>query len=169
MSSNLFRRPSHALAGILIAIGGCAESPSAPAARELQVVQRAASPSFNRAGGTASALIDARGGTIVTPGGQTLVFPAGALATPTQITVRDDANVVGVEVEPHGLVFPAGHEPVLTLEPRGVNVSGLDRRAVVYLDNATGIILEVLPTADGRANSIRAALPHFSKFAYAGS
>ncbi|HSU16799.1 hypothetical protein [Longimicrobium sp.] len=168
MSKTSFRAAATALAGILIAIGGCAESPSSPSA-PLQVVHRSSSVRFDVSGGGSSAVIDARGGSITTPAGQTLTFPAGALASPTQITVTDDPEVVGVEIQPHGLVFPAGRQPVLTLDPRGADVSGLNRTAVVYLNDATGQIEQVLTTSDLGGNRIRATLPHFSKYAYAGS
>jgi hypothetical protein len=168
MSKPSFRSAAAALAGILIAIGGCSENPSAPAA-PLQVVHRSSTVRFDASTGSSSAVIDARGGTLTTRSGQTLFFPVGALTAPTLITVQDDPQYVGVEVQPHGLVFPAGKQPVLTLDPRGVDVSGLSRTAVVYLNDATGQIEQVLTTSDAGSNRIRASLPHFSKYAYAGS
>ena len=168
MSKSSFRAAAAALAGILIAIGGCSESPSSPQA-PLQVVHRSASVRFDVSGGSSSAVIDSRGGTITTKSGQSLSFPAGALSAPTLITVTDDPNVVGVEVQPHGLVFPAGRQPVLTLDPHGADVSGLSRTAVVYLNDATGNIEQVLTTTEVGSDRIRASLPHFSKYAYAGS
>lgn len=160
-----------ALAGILIAIGGCAESPSAPAAApgELQFLRTPAGPAFSRSGSTSSTVIDKNGGVLSTSDGHRLVFPAGAVAGPTEITMTTVDGYVGVDLQPHGLVFPAGRQPVLTLDYSGANVLGFTTLAIVYVDES-GAISEVLPTrvigADGK---LRATLEHFSGYIGAGS
>jgi hypothetical protein len=73
-----------------------------------------------------------------------------------------------VEIEPHGLTFPAGTEPTLTLPYGGANVAGLTTLSVVYVDG--GVISEVLPTRVSlQAHTLTATLPHFSLYAGAGN
>lgn len=159
------RRSSLALAGILIAIGGCAESPSTPEAREF--VQRTADVRYNVEGsGSASAVIDARGGALQTAAGDRIVFPAGAVAQPTRITITSDKRYAGVELEPHGLQFPAGHEPVLQINMQGSNAGGYRSLSVVYV-NESGAVAEVLPTSTGGSRAA-ANLQHFSGYIVAG-
>ena len=169
MSKRSFRAATLALAGILIGLGGCAESPSAPAAKgagAYQVLQVAAGARMD-AFGSASAVIGPEGGVVSAPGGATLSFPAGALAEPTTISLAPVAGVVGVEVQPHGLTFAAGYEPTLTLPYVGANVAGLSRLSVVYVDG--GAITEVLSTSVSTgAQTLTARLPHFSIYAGAG-
>ncbi len=160
-----FRRPSFALAGILIAIGGCAESPSTPAAREF--VQRTADVRYNVSGaGSASAVIDPSGGVLQTAAGDRIVFPAGAVAQPTRITITSDPRFAGVELEPHGLQFPAGHQPVLRLSTAGTNAASYRKVDVVYV-NESGAIAEVLPTS-GNGAVLEAHLQHFSGYLASG-
>ncbi|HEU4559930.1 MAG TPA: hypothetical protein VFS20_18925 [Longimicrobium sp.] len=160
-----FRRPSLALAGILIAIGGCAESPSTPAAREF--VQRTADVRYNVSGaGSTSAVINPSGGVLQTAAGDRIVFPAGAVAQPTRITITSDPRYAGVELEPHGLQFPAGHEPVLQINMQGSNAGAYRSLSVVYV-NESGAVAEVLPTSTG-ASRATANLAHFSGYLVAG-
>ena len=160
-----------ALAGILITIGGCAESPSPVAVDAAwQKISRPAGPSFSRSGedSPTSKLIGPEGGSIQN-GGHKLVFPAGALSEPTVITMSTDAEYVGVHLEPHGLQFPAGREPVLTLDYSGADTSVFSSLSVVYVDDA-GTIQEVLPTKElGGGGKLRANLEHFSGYIGAGS
>ncbi|HYJ80951.1 MAG TPA: hypothetical protein VEW03_15165 [Longimicrobiaceae bacterium] len=168
MSKLSIRSLAPALAGILIAIGGCAEAPSAPpAVAELRLLLAPPAPAFLRAATATSATIGAEGGSLSTADGHKLVFPAGALAEPTTITLQSNPTHVGVIVEPHGLVFPAGREPILTLDPGGADLSGIGRAAVVYTSDADQI-LEVLSTEVLGGGKVRARLPHFSKWTYAG-
>jgi hypothetical protein len=162
-----FRAAAAALAGILIGIGGCTESPSAPAApAPYKLLQVANAPSFD-ATGSAGALIGTNGGTITTPGGTTLAFPAGAVSQQTYVTVSPAQGLVGVEIEPHGLTFPAGKEPTLTLSYGRADVTGLSALTVVYVDG--GAIEEVLSTSvSPQARTLTAKLPHFSIYAGAG-
>jgi len=166
MSRITFRKATAALAGILITIGGCAENPSSPAAREF--VQRTSSARFDVSGaGSSSAVIDSDGGVLQTIGGDRIVFPAGAVAEPTRITITSDPRYAGVQLEPHGLQFPAGHEPVLQLNMQGTNAGQFRSVTVVYVDE-TGAISETLPTATGSGRATT-NLHHFSGYLTIGS
>jgi len=166
MSRNsLRRRPSLALAGILIAIGGCAENPSAAAPREF--VQRTASVRFDKSGGgSASAMIGVDGGVLQTSAGDRIVFPAGAVEQPIRISITSDSRYAGVQLEPHGLQFPEGHEPVLQLSTASTNAGAFRNVDVVYVDEA-GAISEVLPTTSTGAN-LETHLHHFSGYLASG-
>jgi hypothetical protein len=160
------RRPTLALAGILIAIGGCAENPSQPVTREF--VQRTATARFDVSGSaSSSAVIDVRGGTLTTAAGDRIVFPVGAVARPTRITITSDEQFAGVELEPHGLRFPAGREPVLQLSTSGTNAGSFHSLSVVYVDEDGGIA-EVLPTSNAGGRSTT-NLHHFSGYLVTGS
>jgi hypothetical protein len=154
-----FRSTSLALAGILIAIGGCAEAPSAPAAR--QFVTRAQQPRLD-VSGSASALIDERGGVLQSPGGDRIVFPAGALPGPTQITITSDPTYLGVQLQPHGIQFPAGHEPQLVLNGAGSNLGAFRGVDVAYVDES-GAVAEILPATSNGAR-VATSLHHFSGY-----
>src|SRR3982750_699579 len=93
MLNRSLRTSALALAGILITIGGCSESPSAVGPR--QFVARSASARFS-ASGSSAAVIDARGGTLETSAGDRIVFPAGALGSPTPITITSRPAQGGV-------------------------------------------------------------------------
>jgi len=164
MSKSSFRAAAAALAGILIAIGGCSENPSA--ATGYQFIHRASRGPLADVSGTSSAVIDARGGSVVTPLGDRITFPAGALTQPTTITVRSSTEYVGVEVEPHGLRFTAGREPVLTLNSAGANVAGYRSLDVVYVGDS-GNVEDVLRTQASNG-TLTATLPHFSIYTAAG-
>lgn len=155
-----FRSATLALAGILIAIGGCAESPSSPAAP--QFLKRGPMPSFD-VGGANTVVIGVRGGVVESLAGDRIVFPAGAVTRPVAVTLTSDRNYVGVELQPHGATFTRGREPTLILNAG----SGATSRAnVVYVDDA-GNVLEVLDT-DASNGQVRASLRHFSKYYVAG-
>lgn len=157
-----------ALAGVLITVGGCAESPSAPAVAGtgLEKVVAPRGPALSLAAAPASAVIGPEGGTLATASGHRIVFPAGALSAPTEISIRDDARFVGVHLEPHGLVFPAASAPVLTLNLAGADVAAYDFLRVIYVDDA-GRVLEVLPTGSADAG-VHASLRHFSGYLASG-
>ena len=113
--------------------------------------------------------IGPQGGVLKTASGHRLVFPAGAVAEPTVITMTDDATYVGVHLEPHGLQFPAGKAPVLTLSHDGANTSAFSSLNVVYT-NDQGHILEVLPTDQlGASPKVTTRLQHFSGYILAGN
>ena len=157
-------------AGILITIGGCSEHPSTVAdTAELQQVRLGApgsSPLFDRAGGgEVSQTIGPEGGTLAISGGHSLYFPAGALSGPTEITAQPGRVFVEVEFGPHGLQFPAGHEPVLTLSYNGaVNVQDPSSLVIAYMQG--GRVTEVLTgQVDYEAKSVSAGISHFSRYA----
>lgn len=158
-------------AGILITTGGCAESPSAPtlsASAALVKLPAPVRPAYSRSGGeSATAVIGPRGGTITLSEGHRLVFPAGAVSAPTAITMRTDAEFVGVHLEPHGLQFPADAAPVLTLNASG-STAGFSNLTVVYVDEA-GEIAEILPTSTLGGTVLRTELQHFSGYIGTGS
>jgi len=166
MSKFTLRAAAAALAGILIAIGGCAESPSGPA-EQLQLLRTPLTPSFSRAGSSASAVIGTEGGSLQTAEGHKIVFPAGALSQPTEITMSTVSGYAGVDLQPHGLVFPATAQPVLTLNYAAAEVGGFSRFNIVYVDES-GEIAEVLPTRTTGGLKLRANLQHFSGYIGAG-
>lgn len=158
-----------AAAGILIVTGGCADSPSAPAAvgADLELLRAVEGPSFSRAGSDAQArVIGPEGGVIELSTGHTLTFPAGAVSAPTEIGMRADGQYQGVRLSPHGLQFPAGAQPVLTLRARGAGVERASLR-VVYVSEGNQI-LEVLPTTL-HGSDATARLEHFSGYILGGS
>lgn len=168
MLNRSLRTSALALAGILIGIGGCGESPAAPVAHTegLQVLALRAAPRF-AASGVSGQVVGPAGGVVAGPGGVTLSFPAGALARPTYVSLRTSTDVVGVEILPHGLSFAPGREPTLTLPYGGADVSGFSRLNVVYVDG--GSIQEVLSTSVAAGeHTLTARLPHFSLYAGAG-
>ncbi|HET7228828.1 MAG TPA: hypothetical protein VFJ16_02365 [Longimicrobium sp.] len=168
MSRVSFRKASLALAGILIGIGGCAESPSAPAAvPAYHFLAAPAGPQLSRSGTSSSAVIGPEGGVLTTTNGHRIVFPAGAVAGPTEVTLTSDPRYAGVELEPHGLQFPAGHEPVLTLNVGATSLAGFSHVNVLYVDDQDRV-LEVLPT-DLTGQRIETRLHHFSGYIGAGS
>ena len=165
--SKLALRPAvAALAGILIAIGGCAESPSAPDAAAVPTVVSA--PSFAVSSSSTAAVIGSAGGTLQA-GGHKVFFPAGALSQPTLITMTVSGAGIGVEMGPHGTVFPASAQPVLTLDVAGTDLRGYRSVSIGYFDEA-GQVYEVLSTeVIGNGNKLRASLPHFSKLTVVGT
>lgn len=165
-----------AVAAVALLAGyGCTDvdTPTSPAptAASLEALTRPSGDPLARfnASGRAKTVRETVGpaGGVLTVAGNTLVFPAGAVSEPTQITMTASATVVGVEVEPHGLQFPRGSEPVLTLSYAGVDVSAFRTLNIVYV-GADGEILEVLPT-DASGGEMTARLRHFSGYWGAGS
>jgi hypothetical protein len=154
-----------ALAGILVGIGGCADqpvaSPAAPAAAAYRLLPAPAQPLYERSG-SGAVVVGPEGGVVRAPGGVSLEFPAGALATPQTIQLTPSSELNAVEIEPHGLTFPAGLEPVLTLPFDAAAVNGRGPLNVVYL--VDGVVVEVLPTVQ-RGNALVAPLRHFSLYA----
>lgn len=158
-----------ALAGILITGGGCADTLSAPVqpGQGLELLLAPQGPSFSLSGTqSASKVIGPEGGSIALPGGHALVFPAGALSQPTEIGIRSDALYQGVQLSPHGLVFPANARPVLTLRASGPEAAAFSFLAITYVDDAHNI-LEVLPTTR-QGNTVTAHLEHFSGYLVGG-
>ena len=159
--TSTFRAATAALAGILIAIGGCTESPASPTPQ--QFVQRAGGARFDLSGATTTtAVIGVEGGTLQTASGDRIVFPAGAVAAPTEISITSDPRYAGVQLQPHGLQFPAGHEPVLQLNLQATNAGTFHTLSVVYVDE-DGAISEFLPTSAGSGRAVT-NLHHFSGY-----
>jgi hypothetical protein len=155
------------LAGTLLVVGGCADVTSAPGLH-LEKIAAERGPSFSVDGGSlvASAVIGPQGGVIATASGHRLAFPAGAVAQPTEIRMRDDGAFLGVRLEPHGLQFPTGRGPVLSLNLGGAETTGYTVLRIAYVDE-DGNFLEVLPaTLDDRTLSTR--LRHFSGYIAVG-
>jgi hypothetical protein len=164
MLNRSLRTSALALAGILIAIGGCAENPSAAAPPRF--VERASQARFD-VSGSAAAVVGAQGGTVASPAGDLIVFPAGALSEPTRITITSSSSYVGVELQPHGLQFPQGREPVLILNTENSNVGAFRRLDVSYVDGSGGV-LEVLPAKRG-GRTLSTTLQHFSGYMASGT
>lgn len=134
------------VAGLAVSAGACSSSKSS-----------------TKATGAQSGLVDASGGTI-TFGAATLVVPAGALSSPTTITISEGAVAVPsqvaawtavYELQPQGLVFkiPA----TLSLAPSAGAPPGL----LVYLSNVANDGFDALPTTlDGTV--YKAGIAHFS-------
>lgn len=177
MAKRPLRTALSLLAGILITIGGCTEHPSPAGAdteQQLRQVQLSAPSGGVRANkgildDASSKVIGPEGGTLNISGGHKLEFPAGALSEPTLITARAGKVFVEVEFGPHGLQFPAGHEPVLTLSYKGVvNVLNEGSLTIAYMEGAR--ISEVLAgQVDTGAKTVSAKVGHFSKYAMVGT
>jgi hypothetical protein len=170
MQKSRLRTATLALAGILIGIGGCAESPSAPATAAAAKFQFLAAPHgavFAKSGESSSAVIGPEGGVLVTSAGHRIEFPAGALATETTISITANGRFAGVELEPHGLRFPAGREPVLTINTGGADLSRFNAVNILYV-GAGDEVLDVL-TTETAGGQLQARLQHFSGYIGAGS
>jgi len=161
-------------AGILITIGGCTEqAPTGNSGPEtgaqfqrLELQQTATAGAAYDVPG-AEKVIGTEGGTLEITGGHSLTFPAGALGQPTRIRARVDARYVQVDLEPHGINFPAGREPVLKLSYAAAAPVSAKSLTVVYLDQAGRVLENMNGTADASSRVVTARLPHFSKYAVA--
>lgn len=150
----------------LVAMAGCAESPSEPLAPGVapQLIRQPVPISTL----LAEATIGPEGGTLHIPGGHTLAFPAGAVDAPTVITASRDPNSIAVDFGPEGLVFPAAARPRLTYDyghaviPPWVTPGSLQ---IVYIDGS--YIEELTTTVDTTARTVSANLEHFSTYALA--
>ncbi|HET6230796.1 MAG TPA: hypothetical protein VFE05_12055 [Longimicrobiaceae bacterium] len=164
-------RSLNVVAGILLTVGGCdtARMPTAYAVSDYQAVRMPSSGARMSASGsgTASKVIGPEGGKL-NVGQYVLTFPAGALSQPTEIGMQSVAGYAGVDVSPHGLTFPAGHEPELSLSYKGADLLGIHVLAVGYVGE-DGNLDEVLPSlVDLRDRSVSADLHHFSRYLTVG-
>ncbi len=163
-------------AGILITIGGCSENPttatdaaSAPEYQRVELQQDAQGGAYSLFGGSLKAekVIGPAGGTLTIPGGHSISFPEGALAEPTTIKAKIDTRYIQVDLDPHGIQFPAGREPTLSLSYAGANLLsllGLTRLHILYVSES-GQIAEVLRTSNDNADrKVEARLSHFSRY-----
>lgn len=163
------------LVAALMTGAGCTDVAAPTSDSSTASLEKLARPSdgdgarFN-ASGTAqsvSQVVGPAGGVLNLGGGARLVFPAGAVSEATTITMKAHDTYVGVELEPHGMRFPAGREPVLTIDYGGIDVSKYQVLHVVYVDDE-GDVLEVLPTqVSGVVTTAR--LRHFSGYIIAGT
>lgn len=167
MCNRSLRTSALALAGILIGIGGCTELPSAPATVAKYQFLAAPQGALFAKSGESSSVIGPEGGVLVTSAGHRIDFPAGALSAPTTITITANPRYAGVELEPHGLSFPAGHEPVLTINTGGANLTGFDAVNILYVGSNESV-LDVLPT-QVVGGQLQTRLRHFSGYIGAGT
>lgn len=156
------------LGAILILATGCSDlTPTNPQLdttyRRVALPTAERGPSFSLSG-TAGGVIGPEGGSIQA-GRVTITFPAGALAEPTEITVTPDADYLAVVLGPHGIQFPAGHEPTLTFSYEGID--GLpEQDLTIYYLSDSGVVLEQMrATVDLSTRSVTARLGHFSEYA----
>lgn len=176
MAKRPLRTALSLIAGILITIGGCSEHPSTAGAdteqqfRQVQLSAPGGGVRANRGilGEQSSKVIGPEGGTLSISGGHKLEFPAGALSEPTEITARGGRVFVEAEFGPHGLQFPAGHEPVLTLSYKdAVNLRDESSLKVAYMEGAR--TTEVLTgQVDTSAKTVSVRIEHFSRYALVG-
>jgi hypothetical protein len=148
------------LLGLVAMVAGCSEPMSS--GRFSPVAPR------STLGGSrsASAVIGTAGGTVQV-GGNKIVFPAGALTSATTITMTEYMGSGRVEMQPHGLTFPAAARPELTLTYAGVDVTGHDEIAVGY--EVSGQVVEVYASEAAGYEAVAARVPHFSGFVIVGS
>jgi hypothetical protein len=166
------------IAGAAAAAAGCTDgsrTPTAtePAAASYQLLRRTPDsfgPRRSESGtSSVSGVIGPAGGTLQLGDGYRIDFPAGALAQPTTITMTPSDEYVGVELEPHGIRFPWGHEPVLTLRYSSGSILSLLGLRIAYTDDSDHI-LEILPSLwQPFSGSVTARLHHFSGYVIAGS
>jgi hypothetical protein len=156
------------LVGLLATVAGCAEPTTSDLTSRYTILRRSADGIRFTLGGSrsASAVIGAAGGTLQV-GGNKIVFPAGALSSATTITMTEYMGTGGVEMQPHGLTFPAAARPELTLSYAGIDVSGYDDLVIAYQVNGT--ITEVYDTDEAGYEALSARVPHFSGFIVAGN
>lgn len=161
-------------AGILITIGGCADNsptgstPPQDAGYQLIALDGAATGAAQNRGHFpfAEKVIGPEGGTLEIPGGHTLDFPSGALDKPTKIRAKVDRRYVAVELEPHGIQFSAGREPLLTLNYSAAATPVIPNHlTIIYLDQAYNFLEDMRGTASERSKIVSARLPHFSVYA----
>lgn len=158
-------------AATLLAGYGCTDvaAPTSNVSAAGTTLLQQSAPRFSGgASRSASRVITAEGGVVELESGHRITFPAGAVAEPTLITMTAHPTYLGVEMQPHGLSFPEGREPVLSISYAGVSVSGYRRLSIVYTDDA-GNILEVLATTrQFQHHTVSARLQHFSPYIVGG-
>lgn len=158
---------------LALLVPACSETP-----REVLIPE----PALSKKGSTTSLLRreavqtrqDARrigkaGGVVSSPEhGHTLSFPAGALEEEVEISMtRVGGEHIYLEFEPHGLTFPEGAEPVLTMSWASAADAEPSALVIIYT-NAAGDVLDILSTTvDAEKQTITARLQHFSGYAVA--
>jgi hypothetical protein len=86
---------------------------------------------------SASAVVGPAGGTISTGGAATLTIPAGALATPTQVTVTEAephhaGRTLRVEIEPHGQAVTAAARLAVRFDDANAKVKLVDDSGTLH-------------------------------------
>lgn len=158
------------LTAILILAAGCSDLTPTALEREtsydaVTLPRAEVAPSFSRLG-SASKLIGPEGGEI-RKGRVTISFPAGALSEPTEITVTPDAQNLAVTFGPHGLQFPAGHEPVASFSYAGIANLPEHDLTIFYIGQSGEVLEKLTASVDTKAHSVSAALRHFSVYTVA--
>jgi hypothetical protein len=165
-------------AGILITVGGCSEShPTVNSAvdfanrfHRIELRGGAESSSIaNAAPIRAEKVIGPEGGTLEIPGGHSLTFPSGAVSKPTTIRARVDMQYVEVDLDPHGIQFPAGREPTLKLSYAGASTAGFRSLTIAYFDEAGRYLEDMRGVDSSTTQAVNARLPHFSRYALVGA
>lgn len=158
------------VAAILILAAGCSDQ--APTAVQLESSYNAVAlpraelaPSFSRTG-TAHQVIGPEGG-VIQNGRITISFPAGAVAAPTTITVAPSTRDLAVTFGPHGLQFPAGHEPTVTFSYRGIANLPEQDLMILYVSDSGEVLERLNASVDASAKSVTARPRHFSVYTVA--
>jgi hypothetical protein len=121
---------------------------------------------------TNSAIIDALGG-LVSIGGTKVVFPAGALLTPTTVTLTIPASrYVEIAIKTDGAdYFPEPlKQPIVTIDYSRCNRSDILVKPLTawYIDSETKDLLEkMIGTDDKLTRSVTFTTSHFSGYAIA--
>lgn len=150
-------RAIFSLGAILILAAGCADQ----GPTESALTPHVAALSRAHTAGTVAKTIGPRGGTLEFGIGS-LSFPAGAVSENTRITATLDGRNLGVTFGPHGLVFPAGAQPELVLDVRGVQVPV--HTSIYYVTEAGAVLERYEPEWDALEAVARVRLGHFSRY-----
>ena len=113
---------------------------------------------------SASTMVSAQFGGVVSNGRVTLEFPAGALSQDTEITIDMlDDNTLGVEFGPHGTQF---NKPVtMSTDLRGTTAEGMsDQTSTYYWNESKNYYERQEKLSSDDKNTNKSALYHFSKF-----
>jgi hypothetical protein len=114
--------------------------------------------------GSASKLILAKDGGVISNGRVTLEFPPFALSEDTEITIDmlgDD--ILGVELSPHGIQF---NRPVtMTMDLQGTSAEGVAEVNTLWFNEDKGWWETVQEVEISDPNLVGAVLYHFSKYA----
>jgi hypothetical protein len=168
----LFRAAS-SFAAILILAAGCGDhTPTAVQLEQSNALAASAArgPKANVVktqfvAGSYAAVIGPQGGTIEFGIGQ-LVFPAGALKSPTRITATTDGSHLGVEFGPHGLVFPSSAQPRVSFHTGDI-LADPTSAVIVYIDDLQQVLETIATFYDIEAKAVAGKLSHFSTYAIA--
>ncbi len=164
----------------LVILAGCGDTnPTAPAAPDAGApagLLFLSKPKLLECGLTAetseTALIDAAGGTIAV-GGTSVVFPAGALLGPTNVTLTIPASPyveVDIRTDGQNRFLDPFRRPIVTISYERCNSSDLLFRVLSawYIDSDTKDLLERMLSVDNKlTKSVTFRARHFSGYAIA--